>query len=131
MIPSRKHPQRRQIPERELNTQERFWIREILSRNELWSDFDPGPTKVIGECDCGECRTAYLESSQNQSVKGTRGYIGRIEIRTNNEFGITVTLDHLDGKLSELYVNAVDLSDEGSRTFPKQWEEITYIVEPM
>ena len=131
MIPSHKHPQRRQIPERELNRQERVWIREILSRNELWSSFDQGQTKVIGECDCGECRTAYLEGSQNQSAKGTRGYIGRIEIRTNNEFGITVTLDQLDGKLSELYVNAVDVSDGGSRTFPEQWEEIAHIVEPM
>jgi hypothetical protein len=63
--------------------------------------------------------------------KGTRGYIGRIEIRTDNEYGITVTLDQLDGRLSELYVNAVDLRDDGSRPFPDRWGELAHIVEPM
>jgi hypothetical protein len=64
-------------------------------------------------------------------LQGLRGYIGRIEIRTNNDFGITVTLDQADGKLGELYVNAVDLSDESQRPFPEKWEEIAHIVEAM
>src|SRR5271156_5305587 len=119
MTQSQIHPKRRPIPARSLSAQERGWMQEILDSNRLWSDVDLSTTKVIAECDCGECRTAFLDSPQNQSLRGTRGYIGRIEIRTNNEFGITVTLDHLDGKLSELYVNAVDLSDEGSRRFPE------------
>jgi hypothetical protein len=131
MAQSQNHPKRRQIPARNLTTQERAWIQEILNSNELWSDVDLGATKVVAECDCGECRTAYLDSPQNQSLRGTRGYIGRIAIRTDNEFGITVTLDQLDGKLSELYVNAVDLSDEGSRPFPERWGELAHIVERM
>jgi hypothetical protein len=131
MTQSQYHPKRRQIPARDLNAQERAWIQDILNTNTLWSDVDLSATKVVAECDCGECRTVYLDSPENPSVRGTRGYIGRIEIRTNNDFGITVTLDQLDGKLSELYVNAVDLSDDGSRPFPEQWGELVHIVEPM
>jgi hypothetical protein len=131
MIQPPNHPKRRQIPARALNAQERAWIQEIVDTNKFWSDIDLGTTKVVAECDCGECKTSYLEGPQNPSLRGTRGYIGRIEIRTNNDYGITVTLDQLDGKLSELYVNAVDLSDEGLRSFPERWGEIAHIVEPM
>ena len=131
MTQSPNHPKRRQIQARDLNAQESVWIQEIVDSNKLWSDVDLGNTKVVAECDCGECKTAYLDGPQNPSLRGTRGYIGRIEIRTNNEFGITVTLDQLDGKLSELYVNAVDLGDDGSRPFPERWGEIEHIVEPM
>ena len=131
MIQAQNHPKRRQIPARDLNSLERAWIREIVDTSKLWSDVDLGSTRVIAECDCGECRTAYLDSPQNPLLTGTRGYIGRIEIRTNNEFGITVTLDQLDGKLSELYVNAVDLSDQGSRPFPERWGEASHIIESM
>jgi hypothetical protein len=93
MTQSQNHPKRRPIPVRDLSGQERAWLQEILNSNPLWSDVDLSTTKVIAECDCGECRTAYLDSPQNPAVNGTRGYIGRIEIRTDNEFGITVTLD--------------------------------------
>jgi hypothetical protein len=131
MTQLRDHPKRRQIPARDLNAKERSWIQEILNANRLWSDVDLSAAKVVAECDCGECRTAYLNSPQNQAVAGTRGYIGRVEIRTDNDFGITVTLDQLDGRLSELYVSAVDLSDDGSRPFPDSWGELAHIVEPM
>ena len=131
MIQPQNHPRRKLVPARDLNGQERAWIQEILDSNKLWADVDLGTTKVTAECDCGECRTVYLDSPQNLALTESRGYIGRIEIRTDNEFGITVTLDQLHGKLSELYVNAVDLSDEGSRSFPGQWGEIAHIVEPM
>lgn len=129
MLPS--HPSRKAIPARELTVQERAWIQEILGTSPLWSDFDLGFTKVVAKCDCGQCRTAYLEGPQNASLNGTRGYIGRIEIRTDNDFGISVTLDQFDGKLSQLYVNALDLSDDGSRPFPERWGEVAHIVEPM
>jgi hypothetical protein len=125
------HPKRRSVPARDLSGRERVWIQEILNSDPRWSDVDLSETKVIAECDCGECRTAYLDGPQNQAVIGTRGYIGRIEIRTDNDFGITVTLDQLDGRLSELYVNALDLSDDGSRPFPDHWGELAHIVEPM
>jgi hypothetical protein len=131
MTESQTHPKRRPIPARALTPRERSWIQEIVETNKLWADFDLGATKVVAECDCGECRTAYLESPQNLSLNGTRGYIGRIEIRTRNEFGITVTLDELDGRLSELHVNAVDLTEEGTRPFAEEWEETAHIVEPM
>jgi hypothetical protein len=131
MTKSINHPKRRGIVARELGAQERAWIQEIIDTNRLWSDIDLSSTKVVAECDCGNCRTVYLDSPQNTSLKGTRGYIGRIDIRTKDEFGITVTLDQLNGKLSELYVNAVDLTDEGSRPFPERWSEIAHIVESM
>jgi hypothetical protein len=131
MTQSQIHPKRRAILARDLDTQERAWIQEILDSNRFWSDFDFSSTKAVAECDCGQCKTAYLDSPQNPSLKGARGYIGRIEIRTNNDFGITVTLDQLDGKLSELYINAVDLSDEGSRPFPERWGEFAHTVMPM
>lgn len=100
MTESQKHPTRRQIPARDLSPQEYAWIQEILNANELWSDARFSATRVVAVCDCGECRTAYLDGPQTPSLQGTRGYIGRIEIRTDNDFGITVTLDQLDGKQS-------------------------------
>jgi hypothetical protein len=131
MTQSQGHPKRRPVPARDPSGQERAWIQEILNSNPLWSDVDLSPTKVVAECDCGECRTVYLEGPQSQAGEGTQGYLGRIEIRTDNEFGITVTLDQLDGRPSELYVSAVDLSDDGSRPFPDRWGELAHIVEPM
>lgn len=131
MTPPLDHPRRRQIPERELTSQERGWIQQILNSKSVWSDIDLGSTRVIAECDCGACRSVYLDGPRNSALLGTVGYIGRIEIRTNNEFGITITLDQLNGKLSELYVSAVDLSDDGTRSFPDRWGEIVRIVEPM
>jgi hypothetical protein len=121
------------VPERELSARERTWIHEILAAHELWSDVDFSATRVVGKCDCGECRTVYLDSAtpQNPSLHGTRGYIGRIEIRTTNGFGITITMDQRDGKLYELYVNHVDLSDRGNRTFPENWEELAHLVVAM
>jgi len=120
--PARRKP----IPERELTAQERAWITDILQANTSWADVDPSGTRVWAECDCGLCRSIYLRSDvrQNPSLLGTRGYIGRIEIRTADDFGITVTLDHLDGALDELYVNYVDLSERGDRTLPEHWREV-------
>ena len=131
MIQPLSHPKRRKIAERDLSPQERGWIQEILNAKSVWSDIDLESTKVIAECDCGECRSVYLDGPRNPALTGTVGYIGRIEIRTVNEFGITVTLDQLNGKLSELYVSAMDLSDDGTRSFPDKWDEIVRIVEPM
>jgi hypothetical protein len=131
MTTSGNHPKRRQIPARDLNAQERSWIQEILEISKFWADVDLGTAKVVAECDCGECRTVYLDSPQNSALAGTSGYVGRIEIRATNEFGITVTLDQLDGRLSELYVNAADLHGDGTRPFPDRWGEIAHIVEPM
>jgi hypothetical protein len=123
-------PGKRPIKPRALSTQERFWIREILEHNPKWADVDIGATQVVAECDCGECKTVFLDSSspQNPSLSGTKGYVGRIEIRSYDDFGITVALDQLDGKLSGLYVNAIDLREPGDRPFPEQWQEKGHIV---
>jgi hypothetical protein len=77
--------------------------------------------------------TVYLDSPkpQNPSLAGTRGYIGRIEIRTADDFGITVTLDQHDGRLSELYVDPLDLREPGGRILPDQWQETGHITTPM
>jgi len=56
----------------------------------------------------------YTEAQPNQSQSGTRGYIGRLEIRTADNFGITVTLDQHDGLLDELYVDYLDLEERGT-----------------
>jgi len=127
------HPHRTEVPKRRLNERERAWVAEILQHHPLWSDVNVSDTEIVAECGCGECKTVYLDSimSQNPLCKGTRGYIGRVDIRTTNGFGITVTLDQCDGKLSELYVNYVDLSDGGCRPFPLDWEESAHLVQAM
>lgn len=128
-------PRPRRVPARSLDPQERTWIREILDANVLWSaaDADLDATRVVAECDCGcrECRTVYLNGPPIPGHRGTKGYIGRIAIRADNDFGIDVSLDQLDGKLYELYVMSVDLSDDGTRPFPHHLGEIGHVVIPM
>jgi hypothetical protein len=84
-------------------------------------------------CNCGECNSVYLESDtpQNPSARGIHGYIGRTEIRTTDDFGITVTLDQRDGKLDELYINYLDLSADGNRRLPDRWSQAMRTTEPM
>jgi hypothetical protein len=116
------------IPERALTGQERAWIEEILQANASWADVDVSGTRVWGKCDCGQCKSVFLRSDtpQNPSLAGSRGYIGRVEIRTADDFGITITLDHLDGALDELYVNYVDLGDKGDRALGDHWFEVAH-----
>lgn len=126
-------PNRRDIVPRPLGARERSWIQEILQSHAGWADVDLTQTQVVGECSCGECNTVYLDSpsAQNPRLAGTRGYIGRIEIRTNDEFGITITLDQSGGKLSELYVSSLDLSPSGNRRIPAVWTEKARVVTKM
>jgi hypothetical protein len=126
-------PKPRAVPERPLSRRERDWIAEILQSNSAWADVDFAATRVVGKCACGQCHTVYLDSDrpQNPRLSGTKGYIGRIEIRTADEFGITITLDQGDGKLYELYVDFLDLSPEGNRGAPSQWTELAHIVTTM
>ena len=104
-----------------------------MEHNPRWADVDLNDTQVVAECDCGKCKTVYLDNSspQNPSLSGTKGYIGRIEIITYDDFLITVTLDQKDGKLSELYVNPLDLHEPGNRTLPDGWREKGHSVTPM
>jgi len=75
----------------------------------------------------------YLDSPspQNPPMTGTKGYVGRIEISTIDSFLITVTLDQRDGKLSELYVDPLDLCEPGERLLPDRWQEQSHVVTPM
>jgi hypothetical protein len=125
MIERREPPRRIGVPERALTAQERAWIEEILRANPKWADVDVTGTRVWGKCDCGQCRSVYLHSGapQNPSLLGARGYIGRIEIRSVDDFGITITLDHINGALDELYVSYVDLGERGDRSLPEHWQE--------
>src|SRR3989442_14443835 len=125
--------QPRTVPDRPLSRRERDWITEILQSNPAWADVDFAATRVVGECACGKCNTVYLDSDrpQNPPLLGTKGYIGRIEVRTADEFGITITLDQCDGKLNELYVDFLDLSPEGNRGAPWQWSEVAHTVTRM
>jgi hypothetical protein len=89
------------ISPRPLNKHERSWVQEIVEGHPDWADVDLNTTVVTAECDCGLCNSVYFEADcpQNPRLQGTKGYIGRIEIRTAEDFGITVTLDQQDGKL--------------------------------
>jgi hypothetical protein len=104
-----------------------------LEQNPRWADVDLNNAQAVAVCDYGKCRTIYLQSSaqQNPSLPGTRSYVGRIEIMTEDNFMITITLDQSDGVLSELYVNPLDLLELGNRTLPDQWREKSHIVIPM
>jgi len=59
------------------------------------------------------------------------GYIGKIEIRTDDDFLIPITLDQKDGKLSELYVDPMDLNEPGTRILPYVWRELGHTVTRM
>ena len=126
-------PDRAPISPRPLSTQERSWIREILERNPQWADVDLGDSQAVAHCNCGKCRTIYLQGSapQDPSLVGTRGYIGRIEIVTTDHFLITITLDHSEGTLIELYIDPLDLLEPGNRILPDQWQEKSHSVTPM
>jgi hypothetical protein len=125
--------QRKSITPRPLSAQERAWIKEILEHNPRWADAELIGTQVVAECGCGKCRTVYLDSPspQNPSLAGTKGYIGRIEIRTVDDFGITITLDQKDGQLGELYVDPLDLIEPGNRMLPDKWQEKGHTVTQM
>ena len=126
-------PKRKAVPPRPLTMRERDLITEILASNPAWADVDVAGTRVVAQCDCGECETVYLDSDapQNPSRGGTVGYIGRTAITTRDGFGITVTLDQRDGKLDELYIDFVDLNAPGNRPLPKDWQEVVRTTEPM
>jgi hypothetical protein len=125
--------QRKAVTPRPLTAQERSWIQEILEHHPRWTDVDIAGIQVVAKCDCGKCRTVYLDSSspQNPSVAGTMGYTGRIEVRTDDDFLITITLDQRDGKLSELYVDPVDLNEPRNRILPEVWRETGHTVTRM
>jgi hypothetical protein len=125
--------QRKSITPRPLSAQEQSWIQEILEHDPQWADVELIGTQVVAECGCGKCRTVYLDSlsPQNPSLAGTKGYIGRIEISTVDNFLITITLDQKDGRLSELYVDPLDLNEPGDRILPDQWREKGHVVTRM
>jgi hypothetical protein len=103
-----------------------------VENNPHWADADLNAARVVAQCDCGKCKTVFLDSPspQNPLLAGTKGWVGRIEIRTTDDFGITVTLDQLDGRLSGLYVDALDLRESGDRAFPDRQEKahITHVA---
>jgi len=127
------HYHREPIEPRPLSLQERRWIQEILDHNPRWADVDLSDTSVTARCGCGRCKTVYLDSPtpQNPSLAGTKGFLGRIEISTADSFLITVTLDQHDGKLSELYVDPLDLCEPGNRMLPDKWQETGHLVTAM
>ena len=126
-------PQTRPIRPRSLSSQERSWIREILESNPRWADVDLMAVRVIAQCDCGKCKTVFLDrpTPQNPRLAGTKGWVGRIEIMTTDDFMITVALDQSEGSLSGLYVDALDLREAGDRAFPNEWREKAHIVTRM
>jgi len=126
-------PHRRAITPRTLSHQESLWIQEIVANNPRWKRVDLSNTQVIAECDCGKCKTVYLSSPlpHQPGLEGTKGYIGRIEIVTFDEFLITVTLDQQDGKLGELYVDPLDLREPGDRLLAESWVEKSHTVTAM
>src|ERR1017187_5875408 len=97
-------PLRKPTEPRSPSSQERSWIHEILEHNPRWADVDLDAARVVARCDCGKCKTVFLDSPlpQNPLLAGTKGWVGRIEIKTCDDFLITIALDHLNGNLSGL-----------------------------
>lgn len=127
------HYKKEPVTPRPLSMRERCWIQEIMDHVSQWADVDLSDTYVIAHCSCGRCKTVYLDSPkpQNPSLVGTKGYLGRIDITTTDSFGITITLDQHDGKLSELYIYPFDLCEPGTRILPDKWQETHHTVTPM
>jgi hypothetical protein len=122
-----------QSPLRSLTQQEQSWIREILNGNPEWTSFDPSSIRILAESVVGNSRTMklYTENPSRRDQRGTKGYIGRVEIRTADNFGITVTVDQHDGLPDELYVDFLDLEERGDRLPPAEWEELAHIYTRM
>jgi hypothetical protein len=118
-----------QNPSRPLTLQEQSWIKEILDGHPEWSELDPSNTRVTAESVTGNARTVKLSTGASPipSLRGTNGYLGRVEIRTADNFGITITLDQHDGSLEELYVDFLDLEESGDRPRPREWQELAHV----
>ena len=122
-----------QTPPRPLTQQEQSWVKEILDVNPEWINVSVSSIKVNDESVAGNSRTMklQLEAPPKQNQTGTKGYLGRLEIRTADNFGITVTLDQHDGWLDELYVDYLDLEERGDRLRPLEWKELAHICTKM
>jgi hypothetical protein len=122
-----------QTSSRPLTPQERFWVGEILGGHPEWSGIELDQLSVVAENITGNIRSMKLSQGPLQvlELRGTKGWIGRIEIRTADNFGITVTLDQHDGLLEELHVDFLDLDESGKRPQPDTWREIAHIYTKM
>ena len=118
---------------RPLTQQEKSWVKEILDVNPEWTDVSVSSIEVNAESVAGNSHTIrlHMEGPPKQNQGGTKGYLGRLEIRTADNFGITVTLDQHDGSLDELYVDYLDLEEMGDRPQPLKWEELAHICTKM
>ncbi len=113
---------------RPLTKQEHSWVREILDGNPKWNGVSAALVTVLAEVVEGSSIEVKLSSgTEVKGLAGTKGYIGRLDIRTSDNFGITVTLDQHDGRLNELYVDFLDLEDGGDRPPPLKWKEVAHV----
>lgn len=112
---------------RSLTQQELGWIAEILRTREEWKLADISEAVVIGQERCDEGASILLSAPEpeNASLHGTSGYIGRVCINTTCGAFIEVRLDHLGGRLHELFVLFVD-PGKPSRQLPDTWTEVSH-----
>src|ERR1700712_322549 len=97
---------------RPLTQQEQLWVSEILAGNPKWNGVSAALVTVIAEVVEGNSRELKLSiETAVKGLAGTKGYIGRLDIRTSDNFGVTVTLDQHDGLLDELYIDFLDLEN--------------------
>lgn len=122
-----------QASPRSLTQQERLWVAEILSGHPEWSEVNLNQIYVLDEHINGNMRTMELSKCAIPipSLRGTKGYLGRIEVRTADNFGLTVTLDQYDGSLQELHIDFLDLQEPGDRFKPNEWQELAHIYTKM
>jgi hypothetical protein len=122
-----------QTSSRSLTQQERSWVAEILGGHPEWSEVDLDEIYVLDEHGTGNMRTMELSKGAIpiSKLRGTKGYLGRIEVRTADNFGLTVTLDQYDGSLEELHVDFLDLQEPGDRPKPNEWQELVHIYTKM
>lgn len=118
---------------RPLTPQERPWVTEILSGHLEWFKVDLNEIHVRAESSTGNMHTMKLSKGtfQVECLRGTKGYLGRIEMRTADNFGITVTLDHYDGSLKEFHVDFLDLEEPGDRPQHQEWLELAHVYTKM
>ena len=119
--------ERDRIFPRPLTEQESAWIHEILQTRDEWRDADIGQTEVISRMPCDEGISVLLRAPAPENTKAglDSGYIGRIVICTDDSSLIEARLDHLNGRLHELFVLFVD-PKHPRRSLPERWTEASH-----
>jgi len=115
-----------EVERRHLSTEERAWIRDIVSANPVWADVQLGELFVVAECTCG-CRSVVLEAPehvQNPRFIGHQGLVGEIDLSVRfdgRDDVVSVLLHYAEGNLSLLEVVWYNFPEP----VPRKWLELS------